>query len=76
MIEQADIEASSTTPTNSTTPLFGYPKKTFAHFRDERIAEILTQICRLLGYYADPMLLCDHFINSFLNENNILRKQV
>jgi hypothetical protein len=68
-------ESQTTTP-NQTPATSGYPKKTFSHFRDEKVAEILTQVCRLLGYYGDTLLLCDHFISSFLNENNILRKQV
>ncbi len=60
----------------TSTPSFGYPKKIFAHFRDQNISTTLSQICRVLGYYGDLMFLCDHFVSSFLNENNVMRKQV
>eukprot|EP00026_Physarum_polycephalum_P001026 Phypoly_transcript_01027.p1 GENE.Phypoly_transcript_01027~~Phypoly_transcript_01027.p1 ORF type:complete len:1229 (-),score=281.34 Phypoly_transcript_01027:30-3716(-) len=70
----ASSESQTTSP-NSANAISGYPKKTFAHFRDEKIAEILAQVCRLLGFFGDTLLLCDHLVSSFLNENNILRKQ-
>jgi uncharacterized membrane protein YgcG len=31
-----------------------YPRKSFRHFRDQRIAETLVIVCRLLGYHTTP----------------------
>ncbi|XP_077867574.1 TELO2-interacting protein 1 homolog [Saccoglossus kowalevskii] len=53
----------------------GRRTKYFKHFRDERIFEILMQICRLLGFHGNIQLLTDHFVDKF-RESNTVRKQV
>ncbi|XP_077998436.1 TELO2-interacting protein 1 homolog isoform X2 [Glandiceps talaboti] len=49
-------------------------KKYFKHFRDDKIYDILIQICRLLGFYGDIQLLMDHFVDKF-RESGSQRKQ-
>lgn len=39
-----------------------FPRKTFTYFRDDKIFDRVTQLCRLLGYWGNAPFLLDHFI--------------
>jgi hypothetical protein len=47
----------------------GYPNKIFKHFRDEKLKTYMSKVCRLLGYYCDPMFTVDYFLNVIQDRN-------
>lgn len=49
-------------------------RKHFQYFTDERIFSTLMEICRMLGYYGNVYLLCDHFLDLY-RESSAYRKQ-
>jgi hypothetical protein len=59
---------------NSDTGSIFYKRKSFKHFRDEKIIKEIVKTCRLLGLYGEPMNLIDHFVN-LLRHNEHARKQ-
>ncbi|NWR43363.1 TTI1 protein, partial [Regulus satrapa] len=49
-------------------------KKYFHFFTEERVLQLLQQVCRVLGYYGNLYLLVDHFMGLY-NESGLYRKQ-
>uniref|UniRef100_A0A8B9MPH3 TELO2 interacting protein 1 n=1 Tax=Accipiter nisus TaxID=211598 RepID=A0A8B9MPH3_9AVES len=49
-------------------------KKYFRFFTDEKIFQLLQQVCRVLGYYGNLYLLVDHFMGLY-GESGMYRKQ-
>uniref|UniRef100_A0A8C3J850 TELO2-interacting protein 1 homolog n=1 Tax=Calidris pygmaea TaxID=425635 RepID=A0A8C3J850_9CHAR len=49
-------------------------KKYFRFFTEERVFQLLQQICRVLGYYGNLYLLVDHFMGLY-SESGMYRKQ-
>ncbi|XP_074744502.1 TELO2-interacting protein 1 homolog isoform X1 [Strix uralensis] len=49
-------------------------KKYFRFFTEERVFQLLQQICRVLGYYGNLYLLVDHFMGLY-GESGAYRKQ-
>ncbi|NWW46846.1 TTI1 protein, partial [Pedionomus torquatus] len=52
----------------------GYQRKYFRFFTEEKVFQLLQQICRVLGYYGNLYLLVDHFMGLY-NESGMYRKQ-
>lgn len=40
-----------------------YPKKIFKNFRDNTLIEHLSKVCRLLGYYSNPIFIIQYYLN-------------
>jgi hypothetical protein len=40
-----------------------YLRKTFKHFKDDRVLYSIVLLCRLLGYYGEPLTVVDFFVN-------------
>ncbi|XP_066186796.1 TELO2-interacting protein 1 homolog isoform X2 [Sylvia atricapilla] len=51
-----------------------YQKKYFRFFTEEKVFQLLQQVCRVLGYYGNLYLLVDHFMGLY-NESGLYRKQ-
>ncbi|NXI36147.1 TTI1 protein, partial [Galbula dea] len=49
-------------------------KKYFRFFTEERVFQLLQQVCRVLGYYGNLYLLVDHFMGLY-GESSAYRKQ-
>ncbi|NWH45199.1 TTI1 protein, partial [Fregata magnificens] len=49
-------------------------KKYFRFFTEEKVFQLLQQVCRVLGYYGNLYLLVDHFIGLY-SESGMYRKQ-
>ncbi|KAF1468405.1 hypothetical protein FQV08_0005103, partial [Pygoscelis antarcticus] len=49
-------------------------KKYFRFFTEERVFQLLQQVCRVLGYYGNLYLLVDHFMGLY-GESGTYRKQ-
>ncbi|NWX41954.1 TTI1 protein, partial [Steatornis caripensis] len=49
-------------------------KKYFRFFTEEKIFQLLQQVCRVLGYYGNLYLLVDHFMGLY-GESGVYRKQ-
>ncbi|NXM69679.1 TTI1 protein, partial [Serilophus lunatus] len=49
-------------------------KKYFRFFTEEKVFQLLQQVCRVLGYYGSLYLLVDHFMGLY-NESGLYRKQ-
>ncbi|NXJ70979.1 TTI1 protein, partial [Rostratula benghalensis] len=49
-------------------------KKYFRFFSEEKVFQLLQQICRVLGYYGNLYLLVDHFMGLY-SESGMYRKQ-
>lgn len=49
-------------------------KKYFRFFTEEKVFQLLQQVCRVLGYYGNLYLLVDHFMGLY-NESGLYRKQ-
>ncbi|NWS89514.1 TTI1 protein, partial [Toxostoma redivivum] len=49
-------------------------KKYFRFFTEERVFQLLQQVCHVLGYYGNLYLLVDHFMGLY-NESGLYRKQ-
>ncbi|XP_057221909.1 TELO2-interacting protein 1 homolog [Malurus melanocephalus] len=49
-------------------------KKYFRFFTEEKVFQLLQQVCRVLGYYGNLYLLVDHFMGLY-NESCLYRKQ-
>ncbi|PKU33594.1 telo2-interacting protein hypothetical protein [Limosa lapponica baueri] len=49
-------------------------KKYFRFFTEEKVFQLLQQICRVLGYYGNLYLLVDHFMGLY-SESGMYRKQ-
>ncbi|XP_074878346.1 TELO2-interacting protein 1 homolog isoform X1 [Buteo buteo] len=49
-------------------------KKYFRFFTEEKIFQLLQQVCRVLGYYGNLYLLVDHFMGLY-GESGMYRKQ-
>ncbi|NXN33770.1 TTI1 protein, partial [Nycticryphes semicollaris] len=52
----------------------GCQKKYFRFFSEEKVFQLLQQICRVLGYYGNLYLLVDHFMGLY-SESGMYRKQ-
>lgn len=50
-------------------------KKTFKHFRDEKVLDAVIRICWYLGCYGDVVLVVDHFLDLF-RTSTTNRKQI
>ncbi|XP_032560542.1 TELO2-interacting protein 1 homolog [Chiroxiphia lanceolata] len=51
-----------------------HQKKYFRFFTEERVFQLLQQVCRVLGYYGNLYLLVDHFMGLY-SESVLYRKQ-
>uniref|UniRef100_A0A8C2SX62 TELO2 interacting protein 1 n=1 Tax=Coturnix japonica TaxID=93934 RepID=A0A8C2SX62_COTJA len=51
-----------------------WQRKYFRFFTEERIFQLLQQVCRVLGYYGNLYLLVDHFMGLY-SESVVYRKQ-
>lgn len=49
-------------------------RRYFRFFADERVFQLLRQVCRLLGFYGNLLLLSDHFLELY-HESGLHRKQ-
>ncbi|XP_010148815.1 PREDICTED: TELO2-interacting protein 1 homolog, partial [Eurypyga helias] len=49
-------------------------KKYFRFFTEEKVFQLLQQVCRVLGYYGNIYLLVDHFMGLY-GESGLYRKQ-
>ncbi|XP_054701458.1 TELO2-interacting protein 1 homolog isoform X1 [Grus americana] len=49
-------------------------KKYFRFFTEEKVFQLLQQVCRVLGYYGNLYLLVDHFMGLY-SESGMYRKQ-
>ncbi|XP_076208366.1 TELO2-interacting protein 1 homolog [Aptenodytes patagonicus] len=49
-------------------------KKYFRFFTEEKVFQLLQQVCRVLGYYGNLYLLVDHFMGLY-GESGMYRKQ-
>ncbi|NXY49967.1 TTI1 protein, partial [Ceuthmochares aereus] len=49
-------------------------KKYFRFFTEEKVFQLLQQVCRVLGYYGNLYLLVDHFLGLY-SESGLYRKQ-
>ncbi|NXJ89667.1 TTI1 protein, partial [Corythaixoides concolor] len=49
-------------------------KKYFRFFTEEKVFQLLQQVCRVLGYYGNLYLLVDHFMGLY-GESGVYRKQ-
>ncbi|NXF78630.1 TTI1 protein, partial [Sclerurus mexicanus] len=49
-------------------------KKYFRFFTEEKVFQLLQQVCRVLGYYGNIYLLVDHFMGLY-SESGLYRKQ-
>ncbi|NWH68225.1 TTI1 protein, partial [Geococcyx californianus] len=49
-------------------------KKYFRFFTEEKVFQLLQQVCRVLGYYGNLCLLVDHFMGLY-SESGLYRKQ-
>ncbi|NXL46108.1 TTI1 protein, partial [Podilymbus podiceps] len=49
-------------------------KKYFRFFTEEKVFQLLQQVCRILGYYGNLYLLVDHFMGLY-SESGMFRKQ-
>ncbi|NXF90145.1 TTI1 protein, partial [Eubucco bourcierii] len=49
-------------------------QKQFRFFAEEKVAQLLQQVCRLLGYHGNLYLLVDHFMGLY-GESGLYRKQ-
>ncbi|NXO74150.1 TTI1 protein, partial [Phainopepla nitens] len=49
-------------------------KKHFRFFTEEKVFQLLQQVCRVLGYYGNLYLLVDHFMGLY-SESGLYRKQ-
>ncbi|XP_010134941.1 PREDICTED: TELO2-interacting protein 1 homolog, partial [Buceros rhinoceros silvestris] len=49
-------------------------KKYFRFFTEEKVFQLLQQVCRVLGYYGNLYLLVDHFMGLY-GESGLYRKQ-
>ncbi|XP_030818923.1 TELO2-interacting protein 1 homolog [Camarhynchus parvulus] len=49
-------------------------KKYFRFFTEEKVFQLLQQVCRVLGYYGNLYLLVDHFMGLY-SESGLYRKQ-
>uniref|UniRef100_A0A8C3KWJ1 TELO2 interacting protein 1 n=1 Tax=Chrysolophus pictus TaxID=9089 RepID=A0A8C3KWJ1_CHRPC len=49
-------------------------RKYFRFFTEEKIFQLLQQVCRVLGYYGNIYLLVDHFMGLY-SESAVYRKQ-
>ncbi|KFZ55171.1 TELO2-interacting protein 1, partial [Antrostomus carolinensis] len=49
-------------------------KKYFRFFTEEKVFQLLQQVCRVLGYYGNLYLLVDHFLGLY-GESGLYRKQ-
>ncbi|NXX41733.1 TTI1 protein, partial [Tricholaema leucomelas] len=49
-------------------------QKQFRFFTEEKVAQLLQQVCRLLGYHGNLYLLVDHFMGLY-GESGLYRKQ-
>ncbi|KFZ65623.1 TELO2-interacting protein 1, partial [Podiceps cristatus] len=49
-------------------------KKYFRFFTEEKVFQLLQQVCRVLGYYGNLYLLVDHFMGLY-SESGMFRKQ-
>ncbi|NXP54918.1 TTI1 protein, partial [Heliornis fulica] len=49
-------------------------KKYFRFFTEEKVFQLLQQVCRVLGYYGNLYLLVDHFMGLY-SESGVYRKQ-
>ncbi|XP_009871012.1 PREDICTED: TELO2-interacting protein 1 homolog, partial [Apaloderma vittatum] len=52
----------------------GCQKKYFRFFAEEKVLQLLQQVCRVLGYYGNLYLLVDHFMGLY-SESGTYRKQ-
>uniref|UniRef100_A0A8C3GFP7 TELO2-interacting protein 1 homolog n=1 Tax=Cairina moschata TaxID=8855 RepID=A0A8C3GFP7_CAIMO len=52
----------------------GCQKKYFRFFAEEKVFQLLQQVCRVLGYYGNLYLLVDHFLGLY-SESAVYRKQ-
>ncbi|KAM6120911.1 TELO2-interacting protein 1 homolog [Phoenicopterus ruber ruber] len=55
-------------------PKGGHQKKYFRFFTEEKVFQLLQQVCRVLGYYGNLYLLVDHFMGLY-SESGMYRKQ-
>ncbi|NXE28731.1 TTI1 protein, partial [Ardeotis kori] len=55
-------------------PKGGFQKKYFRFFTEEKVFQLLQQVCRVLGYYGNLSLLVDHFMGLY-GESSAYRKQ-
>ncbi|NXH15189.1 TTI1 protein, partial [Bucco capensis] len=51
-----------------------WQRKRFRFFTEEKVLQLLLQVCRLLGYYGNLYLLVDHFLGLY-GESSLYRKQ-
>ena len=51
-----------------------YPTYRFRHFADEKVKVAVNQICQVLGCYGNLPLICDYFLDLFL-ESKLYQKQ-
>ncbi|XP_065547297.1 TELO2-interacting protein 1 homolog isoform X3 [Lathamus discolor] len=51
-----------------------YQRKYFRFFTEEKVFQLLRQVCRVLGYYGNLYLLVDHFMGLY-GESAMYRKQ-
>ncbi|NXW62138.1 TTI1 protein, partial [Eurystomus gularis] len=51
-----------------------HQKKYFRFFTEEKVFQLLQQVCRVLGYYGNLYLLVDHFMGLY-SESSMYRKQ-
>ncbi|KAM6248569.1 TELO2-interacting protein 1 homolog [Porphyrio hochstetteri] len=49
-------------------------RKHFRFFTEEKVLQLLQQVCRVLGYYGNLYLLVDHFLGLY-SESGLYRKQ-
>ncbi|NXV77680.1 TTI1 protein, partial [Atlantisia rogersi] len=49
-------------------------RKYFRFFTEEKVVQLLQQVCRVLGYYGNLYLLVDHFLGLY-SESGLYRKQ-
>ncbi|NXT74459.1 TTI1 protein, partial [Zapornia atra] len=49
-------------------------RKYFRFFAEEKVIQLLQQVCRVLGYYGNLYLLVDHFLGLY-GESGLYRKQ-
>ncbi|NXX97718.1 TTI1 protein, partial [Centropus bengalensis] len=51
-----------------------HQRKYFRFFTEEKVFQLLQQVCRVLGYYGNLYLLVDHFLGLY-GESGLYRKQ-
>ncbi|OUM67713.1 hypothetical protein PIROE2DRAFT_58582 [Piromyces sp. E2] len=47
-----------------------FPKKNFKYIHDDKVTEVLSQLCHLIGYYGNISFLVDYILNTYIINNN------